>query len=110
MALASLSVEGSFFAVSGLCECNESPPLHRFFASSQDAGPCGSCGGTLHAHPLGRHVEVPAAELASVLDRPLHALGAPENASIIVRGPDGAVIFAAPAMAAAHPITSEVRV
>jgi molybdopterin/thiamine biosynthesis adenylyltransferase len=88
-----LAVEGRQFASLAVCDCDAHPRLGRFLAVGAAAGKCAGCGQERVPHPLHSHSEVPVAELAGLLDRTLAQLGAPEPASVRVRGESGAALF-----------------
>jgi hypothetical protein len=88
-----LEVDGHYFASLLACECSTHPKLARFVPLDGDLGRCPSCVGSYSAHPLHRHIEVPAIALARQGRRSLASIGAPLAAAVWVRGDRGDVLF-----------------
>jgi molybdopterin/thiamine biosynthesis adenylyltransferase len=88
-----LTADGYFFASLLACECTTHPMLARFLPEDGSLGRCPTCHSPFSAHPLHRHVEVPAQALEHRRHRSLASTGAPLPEAVWVRGDRGDVLF-----------------
>jgi molybdopterin/thiamine biosynthesis adenylyltransferase len=94
----SLTIDRLQFCEVGVCtHCAARQPVEKFVARLLGAGTCPVCGGAVDGLPFHTHRPVPLAVLGKSADRPLRELLERMPNSVIVRGPNTAVLCVNPA-------------
>jgi hypothetical protein len=89
----SLTIERLQFCEAGVCtQCGARQTVERFIATLRGAGKCAVCGAAMDGLPFYTHRPTPLAVLGKWADRPLHKVVGRSPESIVVRGPNAAVL------------------
>jgi hypothetical protein len=91
----SFQIDRLVFSELGVCRCESSPPLRRFYFKGNGAGICNACGEEINLQPFFTHEMVPSSIVTEEMDRPLQEIGAASARWAVVRGRDNSVLIKA---------------